>query len=331
MIRIGILGAAKISPKAIIEPARRRTDCRVVAVAARDADRAASYAEDHGIQHVADSYDALIARDDIDLIYNALPPNRHADLSIAALKAGKAVLCEKPFAMNADEAARMQAAAIEADRPLVEAFHYRFHPAFLHALGHVRSGHVGKILSMEAAFSVPIPYRPGELRHTLETGGGALMDLGTYCIHMVRTMAGAEPSVASAECHCDRPEVDISTHARLVFPGDVTASIMTSMSETVSRRIQLHVEGTSGSLTFNNPIHPYLGHKIVLQQRGQPDRTETIPGDSTYDYQLAHMIDVLAGRAEPLTGGADAVSNMRVIDAIYRSAGLQPRGSEPAS
>ena len=85
MIRIGILGAAKISPKAIIEPARRRTDCRVVAVAARDADRAAAYAEDHGIQHVADSYDALIAREDIDLIYNALPPNRHADLSIAAV------------------------------------------------------------------------------------------------------------------------------------------------------------------------------------------------------------------------------------------------------
>jgi predicted dehydrogenase len=83
-----------------------------------------------------------------------------------------------------------RSAAIEAGRPLVEAFHYRFHPAFIHALGHIRSGHVGKILSMEAAFSVPIPYRPGELRHTLETGGGALMDLGTYCIHMVRTMAG---------------------------------------------------------------------------------------------------------------------------------------------
>ena len=331
MIRIGILGAAKIAPPAIIEPARRRTDCRVVAVAARDAGRAAAYAAEHDIQHVADSYDALIARNDIDLIYNALPPNRHADLSIAALKAGKAVLCEKPFAMNAGEAAAMQQAAEETGRPLVEAFHYRFHPAFLHALGHVRSGHVGKILSMEADFSVAIPYRPGELRHTLETGGGALMDLGCYCIHMVRTMAGTEPSVASAECHCDRPGVDISTHARLVFPGVVTASVMTSMSETVTRRMQLHVEGTKGSLTFNNPIHPHRGHKIILQQHGQPDRTETIPGEITYDHQLAHMVDVLAGRAEPLTGGADAVANMRVIDAIYGSAGLQPRGSQPVS
>jgi predicted dehydrogenase len=328
MIRIGILGAAKIAPLAIIEPARRRTDCRVVAVAARDAGRAAAYAAEHDIQHVADSYEALIARSDIDLIYNALPPNRHADLSIAALKAGKAVLCEKPFAMNADEAVAMHRAAEETGRPLVEAFHYRFHPAFLHALGHVRSGHVGKILSMEADFSVAIPYRPGELRHTLETGGGALMDLGCYCIHMVRTMAGTEPSVASAECHCDRPGVDISTHARLVFPGDATASVMTSMSETVKRRMQLHVEGTKGSLTFDNPIHPNRGHKIILQQHGQPDRTETVPGEVTYDHQLAHMVDVLAGRAEPLTGGMDAVANMRVIDAIYRSAGLKPRGSQ---
>ena len=331
MIRIGILGAARIAPKAIIEPARRRTDCRVVAVAARDAARAADYAEEHGIQHVAESYEALIARNDVDLIYNALPPNRHADLTIAALKAGKAVLCEKPFAMNAEEAGAMQRAAEETGRPLVEAFHYRFHPAFIHALGHVRSGHIGKILSMEADFSVAIPYRPGELRHTLETGGGALMDLGTYCIHMVRTMAGAEPSVASAECHCDRPEVDISTHARLVFPGDVTASIMTSMSESVTRRIELHVEGTKGSLTFRNPIHPHRGHEILLQQHGQPDKTETIQGETTYDHQLAHVVDVLAGRAEPLTGGEDAVANMRVIDAIYRSAGLSPRGSKPAS
>ncbi|MEZ5986516.1 MAG: Gfo/Idh/MocA family oxidoreductase [Hyphomonas sp.] len=326
MIRIGILGAAKIAPKAIIEPARRRTDCRVVAVAARDAGRAEAYAAEHEIQYVAENYEALIARGDIDLVYNALPPNRHADLTIAALKAGKAVLCEKPFAMNAVEAIAMQQAALDTGRPLVEAFHYRFHPAFIHVLGHIRSGHIGKILSMEADFSVAIPYRPGELRHTLETGGGALMDLGTYCVHMVRTLAGTEPSVASAECHCERPGVDVSTHARLVFPGDVTASIMTSMSETVTRRIQLHVEGTKGSLTFNNPVHPHRGHTILLQHPGQPDRTETIPGETTYDHQLAHMVDVLAGRAEPLTGGEDAVANMRVIDAIYRSAGLKPRG-----
>lgn len=330
MIRIGILGAAKIAPKAILEPARKRTDCRVVAVAARDVDRATAFAAEHGIQHVADSYDALIARDDIDLIYNALPPHRHADLSIAALKTGKAVLCEKPFAMNADEAGKMAEAARQADRPLIEAFHYRFHPAFERVLNIVRSGHIGDIVSMESDFSVAIPYRPGELRHTLETGGGALMDLGCYSIHMLRTVAGTEPGVASAQCHCDRPGIDISTHARLNFGGDVSGAVMTSMSETVTRRILLHVEGSHGSVTFTNPVHPHRGHEIIVQRYGQTT-TETVPGEVTYDHQLAHVIDVLAGRAKPLTGGADAVANMQVIDAIYRAAGLSPRPSMAAS
>jgi predicted dehydrogenase len=330
MIRIGILGAAKIAPKAILEPARKRTDCRVVAVAARDPERATAFAAEHGIQHVADSYDALIARDDIDLIYNALPPHRHADVSIAALKTGKAVLCEKPFAMNADEAGEMAEAARQADRPLIEAFHYRFHPAFERVLSIIRGGHIGDIVSMESDFSVSIPYRPGELRHTLETGGGALMDLGCYSIHMLRTVTGLEPSVASAQCHCDRPGVDISTHARLNFGGDVSGAVMTSMSETVTRRILLHVEGSHGSVTFTNPVHPHRGHEIIVQRYGQTT-TETVPGDVTYEHQLAHVIDVLAGRAQPLTGGTDAVANMQVIDAIYRAAGLSPRPSIQAS
>ena len=326
MIRIGILGAAKIAPKAIIQPSVRRNDCRVVAVAARDADRARAYAAEHGIGHVADSYEALIAREDVDLIYNALPPHRHADLSIAALKAGKPVLCEKPFAMNTGEAEDMVRAAEEAGLPLIEAFHYRFHPAFLHALGIVRSGQIGRIVSMEADFSVPIPYRPGELRHTLETGGGALMDLGCYSIHMLRTVAGNEPSVASAECRCGRPGIDLSAHARLNFADGVTASVMTSMAEDVTRRILLHVEGTDGSVTFNNPVHPYRGHRIDISHGGET-RSETVPGETTYDHQLAHVMDVLAGRTQPLTGGTDAIANMRVIDTIYRAAGLAPRGA----
>ena len=102
MIRIGILGAAKIGPKAIIHPAANRKDCDIVAVAARDGDKARAYAAEHGIAHVETDYEALVRRNDLDLIYNALPPHRHADLTIAALEAGKAVLCEKPFAMNSE-------------------------------------------------------------------------------------------------------------------------------------------------------------------------------------------------------------------------------------
>ena len=230
MIRIGILGAAKIAPPALINPARLRDDCEIVAVAARDSARAQAYAAENTIPDIAESYEALIARDDIDLIYNALPPHRHADLTIAALEAGKAVLCEKPFAMNAVEAARMADTAQRTGRVLIEAFHYRFHPAFQRVFDIVRSGRLGTIRRVDAAFDVTIPYRPGELRHTLEVGGGALMDLGCYPVHWVRTLVGTEPEIVSATAHCDRPSVDTSMAAELSFPGGEAGSIHTTMA-----------------------------------------------------------------------------------------------------
>ncbi|KCZ87355.1 Gfo/Idh/MocA family protein [Hyphomonas johnsonii] len=325
MIRIGLLGAAKIAPPALLTPVSRRDDCTVVAVAARDPGRAAAYAAAHGIPETAADYDALLARDDIDLIYNALPPHRHADLSIAALQAGKAVLCEKPFAMNAAEAARMVEAAGAAGRLLIEAFHYRFHPAFQRVFDIVRGGDLGQVTRIEAAFDVAIPYRPGELRHTLDVGGGALMDLGCYPVHWVRTLAGAEPEVVSATAHCDRPGVDTITEAEFSFPGGVTGHIATNMAPGTDFKAWIRVEGSRGRLEIRNPIHPHRGHAITTHVDGT-DHTLTVPGETTYDHQLAHVMDVLAGRTTALTGGTDAVGNMMAIDAIYRAAGLQPRG-----
>ncbi|HPE47712.1 MAG TPA: Gfo/Idh/MocA family oxidoreductase [Hyphomonas sp.] len=326
MIRIGILGAAKIAPAAIIEPASRRDDCTIQAVAASDPGKARAYARQHGIPEVADSYDALLQRDDVDLIYNALPPHRHADLSIAALKAGKPVLCEKPFAMNAGQAQEMVTAARAANLPLFEAFHYRFHPAFLRVLEVIRSGELGPVRTLEGEFTVAIPYREGELRHTLEVGGGALMDLGCYPVHQLRTVTGEEPVVVSAECLCEHEGVDLTTHARLDFPSGASGAITTSMSTEVPRRIILIVRCANGTLTYVNPVQPHLGHEIRIQHDGRTVK-ESLPGGTTYDYQLAHVVDVLAGKAKRLTGGADAVANMVVIDAIYRAGGLRPRGT----
>jgi predicted dehydrogenase len=299
MIRIGILGAAKIAPAAIIKPANLRDDCEVVAVAARSPERARLYAAEHGIPHIADSYEDLIARSDIDLIYNALPPHRHANLSNASLEAGKAVLCEKPFAMNADEARQMVDASQRTGRPLLEAFHYRFHPAFQRVFDIVRGGRLGTIRCVEAAFDVTIPYRPGELRHTLE--------------------------IVSAASQCDNPGVDISMEAELRFPSGETASIHSSMAPNTKFNAWIRVDGSEGHLEIVNPIHPHRGHTITTIINGA-SRTLTAPGQTTYDHQLAHVMDVLAGRAQPLTGGRDALANMAAIDAIYRAAGLSPRG-----
>lgn len=321
MIRMGILGASKIAPQALIEPARRRGDCQVVCVAARGVDRASAYAQQHGIPESLGSYEALIAHPGIDLIYNALPPHRHADLTIAALEAGKAVLCEKPFAMNATEAQAMTDAAERTGRPLIEAFHYRFHPMFEDILAQVRSGAVGKLCAIKAEFSVAIKYRPGELRHDPALGGGALMDLGCYALHWARTVAGSEPRVTQATSRLSEQGVDLVTTAQLEFGSGVTAQVRTSMAPGQPFKALLAIQGTEGILVARNPLHPHRGHSITIR-KGLSFRRYTVPGETTYDHQLAHIIDVLKTNAPPLTGGADAVANMALVDAVYAAAGV---------
>ena len=321
MIRIGILGAAKIAPPALIAPARKRDDCAVVCVAARDRQRARAYAAEHGIPESLGSYDALIAHPGIDLIYNALPPHLHARLTIAALEAGKAVLCEKPFAMNAREAGAMVEASVRMGRPLVEAFHYRFHPLFENILDTVRSGAIGKLCAIKSEFSVAIKYRPGELRHDPALGGGALMDLGCYALHWARTITGSEPVVTRAASELSEHGVDLVTTADLTFEGGVTAQVRTSMAPGQKFKALLAIKGSEGLLVAQNPLHPHRGHSISIRKGRQVTRY-TVPGETTYDHQLAHMLDVMKANAPPLTSGADAVANMTLIDAVYGAAGV---------
>ncbi|MFN3911260.1 Gfo/Idh/MocA family protein [Hyphomonas sp.] len=324
MIRIGILGAAKIGPDALIKPVKKRDDCIIVCVAARDRARAKAYADRHAIADTAESYEALIARPDIDLIYNALPPHRHADLSIAALEAGKAVLCEKPFAMNAAEAQRMVNASKRTGRPLIEAFHYRFHPMFESVLAHVRGGAIGRLCAIKADFSVPIPNQPGELRYDPALGGGALMDLGCYALHWARTVAGSEPHVVKAQSSLTAQGADLTTRAELVFDGNIIAQIRTSMAPDQRLKALLALKGSGGTLIARNPLSPHRGHSIAVLKDGEVERY-TVPGETTYDHQLAHVVSVLKTNVPPLTGGADGVANMALIDAIYAAAGVARR------
>lgn len=329
VIRIGLLGASKIAVPAVIGPAADIDEVEITAVAARDLQRAADYAAEHDIGNAVDGYAALVMSEDIDLVYNALPPSGHMEWSIAAMANGKDVLCEKPFALNAAQAKRMVAKAGEYGRTLIEAFHYRFHPLFGRILEIVGSGEVGEVRSLNGAFNYPIPYHPGELRHELELGGGALMDLGCYPVHWVRTVMQAEPEVLSARARQDRAGVDVAMDALLEFPGGVKAEVSTSMAGDLPPVLhaQLVVTGDKGELTAVNPLSPHGGHELIVDTN-DGKRREELSGETTYHHQLRHVISVLAGDAQPLTGGADAVANMAVIDAAYRAAGMQPRGMQ---
>ena len=324
--RIGLLGASKIAPTAVLAPVRDNPDFVVTAVAARDPARAKAYAVEHGIPGVATDYAALISRDDVDVVYNGLPPAGHRAWTIAALEAGKAVLCEKPFARNADETRSMLEAASQEGQLLMEAFHYRFHNVMRSAEAIVRSGDLGTLKSAEAVFQVPIPKTSGELRWIKDLGGGALMDLGCYPLHALRTLIGAEPQIVSAMGVFDEDDavggVDTAIRADLRFPAGVTASISCSMTETTPSA-WLRIEGAKGSLEIINFLAPQMGCRFTTTIGGETVVHPT-EGPTTYAAQLGHLGAVLAGETAPLTGGADALAQMTAIDAIYALARKTP-------
>jgi predicted dehydrogenase len=317
-IRIGLLGASRIAPPAVISPVREDGRFAVTAVAARDPDRARAYAQTHGIPAIAESYAELVQRDDVDVVYNGLPPAGHAHWTIAALQAGKAVLCEKPFARNAIEARQMVEAARAAGRPMLEAFHYRFHRVVRDAEALVREGRLGRILQASAVFNVPIARTGDELRWSSEQGGGALMDLGTYPLHALRTLLGEEPRIEAAAATM-QDGVDAELSGRLSFPSGATAEIACSM---IADRpmARLEIRGDRGVLEIVNFVAPQRGCRFVLTLDGEAVELPT-DGPSTYAAQLAHLHDVLCGAAEPLTGGEDAIAQMRAIDGLYAAAG----------
>ena len=152
------------------------------------------------------------------------------------------------------------------------------------------------------------------------------MDLGCYPAHWLRTVAGTEPRVVSAQIHEGVPGIDLVTEADLEFPGGIPARLRTCMKPSQPFKALLAMKGNEGVLTATNPIHPTRGHSISIQRGGKTNRY-TVDGETTFDHQLAHVVDVLSGRVAPLTGGEDAVANMALIDAIYEAGGLKPRGS----
>jgi predicted dehydrogenase len=316
--RIGLLGASKIARGAVIAAAKDNPNFEIVAVGARDPVRARAYADEHGIAHVAGSYAELVRREDVDLVYNALPPAGHAEWTIAALEAGKAVLCEKPFAMNAGEARAMTEAATRTGQLLIEAFHYRFHNVIRRAEALLGSGALGRITGASAEFKGTIPRSPDELRWRRDLGGGGLMDLGCYPVHALRTLLGGEPRVVSARGQFE-DGVDVDLAAEFEFPGGVPAHMACAMISP-GFSAPLKIEGEHGSLEIINYLAPQIGCRFTTTIDGKTESQPT-DGPGTYEAQLIHLGEVLAGRARPLTGGADAVANMTALDAIYESAG----------
>jgi predicted dehydrogenase len=297
---------------------------RVTAIAARDRERAQKFAQKHAIDTVHGSYEALLADPNVDAIYNPLPNSLHAAWTIRALEAGKHVLCEKPLASNAEEAFQMAEAARKNQRVLMEAFHYRVHPLMARVLEILASGEIGKVQHIHTAMCIPLPMR-NDIRYRFDLAGGATMDVGCYALHMLRTVAGAEPDVIAARAKLRTPEVDRAMEAELKFADGRTGFMECSLWSRKLLKLGIRVRGERGELRVLNATVPQLYHRITVRSDGKK-RAEHVPGEASYTHQLRAFAETVRGASPALVTLEDSVANMRVIDAVYTAAGLPLRG-----
>ena len=325
-LRIGVLGAARITERALIDPVRT-TGHRLVAVAARERSRAEAFAAEHGVERVADSYAALLADPEVEVVYNPLANGLHGPWNLAALAAGKHVLSEKPSASNAEEAAEVREAAAKAGTVFMEAFHYLFHPVTrrLHEL--LAGGELGELQRVETTVAIQAP-ADTDPRWSLPLAGGAVMDLGCYSLHAVRMLApwaGGAPRLVSARGgeRAGAPGVDEWLDADLAFPNGATGSARCHMAYD-RLEMSCRIIGSRGEALAPNFVLPQMDDRIVVRT-ADGERTERLGTRSSYTYQLeAFAARVRKGTPLPLDAD-DALATMTLIDESYRAAGFEPR------
>ncbi|GHH29060.1 Gfo/Idh/MocA family protein [Streptomyces lanatus] len=325
-LRIGVLGAARITELSLVGPART-TGHRLVAVAARDRSRAEAFADEHDVERVVDSYAGLLADPEVEVVYNPLANGLHGPWNLAALAAGKHVLTEKPSASNAEEAAEVLQAATKSGSVFMEAFHYLFHPVTrrLHAI--LESGELGELQRVETLVAIPAP-GDTDPRWSLPLAGGAVMDLGCYSLHAVRMLApwaGGAPRLVSARGgeRSGAPGVDEWLDAELAYPGGATASARCHMAYD-TLEMSCRIVGSRGEAFAPNFVLPHQDDRVVVRT-ADGERTERLGTRSSYTYQLeAFAAHIRRDAPLPLDAG-DALATMTLIDEAYRAAGLAPR------
>jgi predicted dehydrogenase len=322
-VRWGVLGAASIATRRVIPAIQQGRHSRVVAIASRDLAKARAAAESLGIGRAHGSYEELLADPDVEAVYNPLPNHLHVPWSIRAAEAGKHVLCEKPIALSAAEARELLAARDRTGVRIGEAFMVRTHPQWGVARDLVASGRIGELKLITGHFSY---YRrdPADVRNRVEWGGGALLDVGCYPVTMSRWLFGAEPVEVVGVLERDREfGVDRLASAMLRFPdGQATFSVGGQIVH--HQRMQLF--GTRGRIELEIPFSPRADRPARLlvddgrDVVGSGAEVIELPGVDQFTLQADRFSEAVRGRGEVPVSLEDAVANMAVLDALFRSA-----------
>ena len=323
-LRWGILSTADIARTKVVPGMRKARRCSIVAIASREAGRAAAAAAELGIPRAHASYEALLADPEVDAVYIPLPNHLHAEWSVAAARAGKHILCEKPLALTADDARRMIDAARAEGVTLMEAFMYRLHPSWHATVELVRSGEIGRLVSVQSWFSY-FNDDATNIRNIREVGGGALFDIGCYSVNLSRLLFDAEPRHVSAALTRDPVMgVDVLTSAILAFDDGIASFTCSTRAEDDQR---VHIYGTAGRISIGIPfnIPPDRPTEVYVSAGGDPPmapdtRVLTFEVADPYTVEAEQFAAaVLDGKPAPVPP-EDAVANLRVIERIFEAA-----------
>ncbi len=314
----GILGTARIAERAVIPALLSMKHTPVIAVASRDLTRAQEFAAPFEIPRAYGNYEDLLSDSNVQAVYIPLPNSEHAPWAIKAMQAGKHVLVEKPFALNANEAQLMISTALEHSVVLMEGFMYRYSNRFEKIYEIVRSGMIGKVRLVQSGFSFTLS-NPDDIRLAPDLGGGALYDLGCYSINLQRQLVGREPVSVQALCQMSKSGVDLQTVATLDFGDQVFGQFMVSFNADDSQF--LRVVGSAGTIHIEKPfLLINEGTSAWLNVAGKESKRINFRAENDYKHMLEHFYNVAVSKDVPRLPLSDAINNMVVIDALFQSA-----------
>ncbi|WP_186438423.1 Gfo/Idh/MocA family protein [Cohnella terricola] len=324
-LRWGILGCAAIADRAVIPAIQASETGELVGIASRNVEKARTKAEEFGIPKYYGSYEALLADKDIDAVYIPLPNHLHKEWTIAAAKASKHILCEKPLALNAAEAQEMVDFCKEAGVHLAEAFMYRHHPRIARVKEILAGGEIGELRAIRGVFTYNGAANRTDIRQVKAWGGGGLYDVGVYPLSAARWIVGAEPEAATVHAlfSPEHDDVDMMASGMVEFKGGVALTFDCGMWATF--RNELEIVGTDGTIVLKPSFLPNKETDTIEIYAGGKTRIEGPYGVDAYVAQSDQFARVVWGEEAPLYSAQDAVENMKLIDACLESARKRER------
>ena len=320
-LRWGVLGTARIADT-VVPGLLKARNSELVAVASRDVDKAREWARARGLEHYFGSYDDMLASNLIDAVYIPLPNALHVEWSMRAAEHGKHVLCEKPIATHAGQVEELIAAQRKHGVKVMEAFMYRFHPQTERTRQLAAGGAIGETRIVRATFDFLLS-RPHDVRLSKELGGGALLDVGCYCVNIATLVAGTPPRAVTASAVWSEAGVDVALAGTLEFPNGVLGVIDCSFQVGTSMQQKVEVSGTGGLIQVTHPFR--MDEKdttIIVDKAGKENAVEQVrvPGGHEYQLMVEHFADAVLNDTALSYTLEDSLANMRVLDALIEAA-----------